>query len=293
MDGFCSTTSKKAPNTPKHKAAEPPGDSPPVQREGDPDGDVDKGISGADVVVESLRRLCIWNHYGAPNGLGSVWWDYVNEFTRRCSGEHFFSDKDCIQDIYKATGIDGSVVDVCMNDSGGVTADAANTKLDLEIRAQQERGVVILPTAYVNTAPVRGALTSSNVFHAICSAFADTTEPDICKTCSSCDDAINCVQHGGHCLLSEANDGVSRPFFATSMLLVIGSFSAVGVWYYKRTQDAMRENVRGIMAEYMPLDDEGTTELDIGGPLDYNLGSSAAQRSPPPHDAFSHAPDTI
>jgi len=36
----------------------------------DPDNDLDKGISGADVVTESLRRMCIWNHYGKEDGIG-------------------------------------------------------------------------------------------------------------------------------------------------------------------------------------------------------------------------------
>ena len=31
----------------------------------DPDNDLEKGVSGADVVTESLRRLCIWKNYGA------------------------------------------------------------------------------------------------------------------------------------------------------------------------------------------------------------------------------------
>ena len=30
----------------------------------DPGGDLYSGVSGADVVKESLRRICIWNHYG-------------------------------------------------------------------------------------------------------------------------------------------------------------------------------------------------------------------------------------
>merc|ERR1719246_79241 len=42
----------------------------------DPDGDLKRGISGADVVVESLRRLCIWKEYGEEDGIGVQWWDY-------------------------------------------------------------------------------------------------------------------------------------------------------------------------------------------------------------------------
>jgi hypothetical protein len=37
----------------------------------DPDGN--GGISGADVVRESLRQLCIWNQYELEDGVGSVW----------------------------------------------------------------------------------------------------------------------------------------------------------------------------------------------------------------------------
>jgi len=36
----------------------------------DPDNNLDKGISGGDVVAESLRRICVWNVYGAENGIG-------------------------------------------------------------------------------------------------------------------------------------------------------------------------------------------------------------------------------
>ena len=31
-----------------------------------------------------------------------------------------------------------------------------------------------------------------------------------------------------------------------------------GFWYYRRTQNAMRAQVRNILAEYMPLDDNPT-----------------------------------
>ena len=45
----------------------------------DPDDDLDSGISGADVVRESLRRLCIWKEYG-KDGIGVPWWEYVGAF---------------------------------------------------------------------------------------------------------------------------------------------------------------------------------------------------------------------
>lgn len=45
---------------------------------GDP---ANSGISGADMVRESLRRLCMWNAHGSEDGVGTVWWDYIREFT--------------------------------------------------------------------------------------------------------------------------------------------------------------------------------------------------------------------
>ena len=81
-------------------------------------------------------------------------------------------NEDCVNDAYKHSKVDGSVIDRCMKDSGGLESDAANAFLDLELSAQNARGVVVLPTAFVNTAAIRGALTVSNVFSAICAGFA-------------------------------------------------------------------------------------------------------------------------
>ena len=63
----------------------------------DPDNNLDEGISGADVVKESLRRICIWNTYG-KDGIGKEWWDYVKEFMARCYDEEktgFFTNSKC------------------------------------------------------------------------------------------------------------------------------------------------------------------------------------------------------
>jgi len=225
----------------------------------DPDNDLDKGISGADVVTESLRRLCIWNHYGASDGVGEVWWTYVTEFMNRCSSPDYFMNQDCVKDAYKHSGVDGSIVDRCMQDSGGVAKDTSNAFLDIEVNSQSQRGVVVVPTAFVNTAALRGALTVANVFHAICAGFMDGSQPQICGKCSNCPDVLGCVNKGhctGHSVLSGKGGGVSTHTFFTSILFIIGGFGALAVWHYKKTRDEMRDQVRGILAEYMPLEDQ-------------------------------------
>lgn len=227
----------------------------------DPDNDLDRGISGADVVTESLRRICIWKNYGESDGIGVQWWDYVTEFMDRCSNADFFSNKDCIKDAYKHAKVDADVVDSCMRNSGGLSADAPNALLDLSIQSQTESGVVILPSAYVNGAPIRGSLTVNNIFDAVCAGFAVGTAPKICTKCQVCDDPSDCINggSGGVCTIvanGKSSAGVTTHSFVSAMLFIIACFSGLGVWHYKRTREDMRDQVRGILADYMPLDDQ-------------------------------------
>ena len=235
----------------------------------DPDNDLDKGISGADVVKEALRRVCIWKHYGEQDGIGEVWWNYVGEFLDRCNTPDYFMNEDCVKDCYKHSGVDGDKISRCMDDSGGLVKDAPNAFLDLEISAQNERGVVVLPTAYVNTAAIRGQLSSVNMFKAICAGYAEGATPSLCNQCAHCGDPVACVSTGkcsGGSSSTSSDKGVSTHTFASSMLFVIGLFAALGVWHYKKTREDMREQVRGILAEYMPLEDQ---EQDGASPMDF------------------------
>jgi hypothetical protein len=241
----------------------------------DPDNDLERGISGADVVRESLRRLCIWHNYGSVNGIGVQWWDYVTEFNSRCSSSDYFSDDACIKDAYKHSKVDGGLIERCMEDSGGTEKDQTNSKLDNELSAQEQRGVVVIPTAFVNTAAIRGALTAGNMLTAICAGFSEGTMPVVCEKCMGCSDAVTCVDKGTCPAASGggSGDGVSTHTFVTSMLLVVALFSALGVWHYKRTREEMRDQVRGILAEYMPLEDQDAVG---GSPMDFARGGAAS-----------------
>jgi len=239
----------------------------------DPDNDLDQGISGADVVKESLRRLCIWKHYGESDGVGETWWNYVEEFMARCNTADYFMNEDCVKDCYKHAKVDGEKVDRCMSDSGGLTRDAPNAFLDLEILAQSERGVVVLPTAFVNTAAMRGQLSSTSVFSAICSGFSDGTRPVICDQCSGCSDTVTCVSKGGRCPAGSSSSGqVSSNTFGFTIFFMAFAFAGVGYWHYNKTRDDMREQVRGILAEYMPLEDnDGGGGVGGGNPMEFAM----------------------
>jgi hypothetical protein len=59
------------------------------------------------------------------------------------------------------------------------------------------------------------------------------------------------------------------------MLFVVALFSGLGVWQYKRSREEMRDQVRGILAEYMPLEDQD----QMNGKGDDN-GSSGMMSNP-------------
>jgi len=247
----------------------------------DPDSDLNEGISGADVVGESLRRLCVWKHYGEDDGIGVPYWDYLSEFQYRCDNEKYFSSSDCIRDVYKKSNIDGDRIDRCMRDSGGVDPeeDSINNMLDAELKEQISRGVVVLPTAFVNTVALRGALTISTVFHGICAGYLEGTQPKLCSQCAGCNDLLNCVDDG-FCDIAPTepnavkkfekrhSSGVSKKTFGLTLLFITLTFGAAGFLHWKKTRDDMREQVRGILAEYMPLEESGE-QVDAGSPMDF------------------------
>lgn len=158
-----------------------------------------------------------------------------------------------------------------MSDSGGLEKDTANAFLDLEIAAQSERGVVVLPTAFVNTAAMRGQLSVTSVFGAICAAFKEGTTPAICEKCNGCADVPTCVSKG-RCQAGPAGSGssgsVSTHTFTFTIFFMALAFAGVGYWHYNKTRDDMREQVRGILAEYMPLEDQ---EGDGGNPMEFAM----------------------
>ena len=226
----------------------------------DPDDDLDSGLSGADVVTESLRRICIWSEYG-KDGIGLPWWDYVNEFLFRCDEkDEFFKNEECVKDAMSHANIDYQKIHNCIEDAGGLEGDNENKLLETELSAREAAGVVILPSFYVNSAPLRGALTIPEVFEAICAGYAAGSEPEVCMKCNHCDDMDSCVLHG-HCPGAIGSmDTVSTPVFVGTLGAVVFCFSCMGLIQWQRSQRQMRAQVRGILAEYMPLDENNKVE---------------------------------
>ena len=187
----------------------------------------------------------------------------MSEFMARCDNPDYFANEDCAKDAYKHAGIKEDIINRCIADSGGLDKDKPNTFLDLEMEAQVKRGVVILPTAFVNTVALRGGLSTDTVFTAICNGFLEGTEPKICKQCDGCGDFANCIAKKK---CKGKGGGVSTHMFMSSILFISLVFGGAAFWHYRKTREEMREQVRGILAEYMPLEgDDG----QVGSPMDF------------------------
>jgi hypothetical protein len=238
----------------------------------DPDNDLDAGISGADVVREALRRVCIWQEYGEDDGIGLKYWDYISEFLFRCDTPENFASNKCFKDAAKNAKIKTKKIEACITGSGGTDGNEPNKLLEEQISAQSEKGVVILPTMFVNSVPLRGALTTYSVFNAICAGFYEGTAPSICQQCSGCSDTETCVNKG-RCMSGGSSggdagsNGVSKRTFGLTLLFLCSAFGAVGYLHWRKTREEMRDQVRGILAEYMPL--EGGDDLDGSSPMDF------------------------
>ena len=219
-----------------------------------PDNDLDRGISGADVVKESLRRMCIWQHYGEDDGVGVEWWDYVAEFMYRCNTEEFFSNNKCILDAMTHANVDSKKIDQCMDDSGGTDDDSENSILEVQLLAKDKSGVVILPAMYVNRVSIRGSLEFPVVFKAICSGYASGTLPTVCETCSNCPDQKECISNG-FCGSKKLQESVTRNTMIYSLFGLSMFFCCVSMVQQHRHQRQMEAQVKGIIAEYMPLDE--------------------------------------
>ena len=221
----------------------------------DPDNDLDRGISGADVVAESLRRMCIWGHYGKSDGVGAPWWDYVNEFMFRCNTEQYFSNKKCVSDAMAHAKVDGKVIDRCMSDSGGLEGDSANTLLEEQLHAKDKSGVVILPAMYVNRVSIRGSLEFPVVFKAICAGYASGTAPPVCSTCSNCPNQKECIANA-YCGSKKMHESVSTTSMVYAMIGLAAFFCCFSYVQHRRYQSQMQSQVKNIIAEYMPLESD-------------------------------------
>ena len=106
------------------------------------------------------------------------------------------------------------------------------------------------------------------VFKAVCAGYERGSEPEVCKKCANCLDEYGCVVNG-KCTAGgvSVEGGVTPEVFAGVLGVLVLFFCFVGFCQWRRTQMEMRNQVRGIMAEYMPLDKrqaQGEVDTSVG-----------------------------
>ena len=218
---------------------------------------VDEGISGAMLVTETLRQICIWRLYGV-DGVGLRWWQYIQEFESRCDKEvdgTLFGSERCVKDAMQRSGIDYNKVSTCIKSEGGIGEGDTNSFLEQELAARDAREKeldFVVPSFYVNQSPLRGAITTSVVFAAICAGFISGSEPPICKQCNKCSDVDMCIEIGFCPGRSNPNDG-PLTFLTGSVIGVIVCSSILALLQWERSQGQMRGLAQGLGAEFMPL----------------------------------------
>lgn len=215
----------------------------------DPRGELENSsITGADVVSEILRRLCVWQVYGQGNGIGEEFWDYLMEFYERCDqSDSFeaFADQDCIALAMESAGIDTTAIDKCIVESGGLERDNPNWILKEQIVEKKEAGVTHSPYLFVNEEPVSGRISFTTTFKAICSGFSKGSEPEVCLLCASSDAIEQCLAQMPDLATvdsststaapvestvksqTETDDGVSAGVIAGSVIAVLFVFALV------------------------------------------------------------------
>jgi hypothetical protein len=223
-------------------------------------------LSGHAVVNETLRRLCIWKHYGAVESTSMVYWDYVIYHKEHCGGPMLYANNDCINDALRDAKADRSVVDQCYSDSGGLDEDAPNSLLQDMLVKQAQSGVLALPALTIGN-HILDDPSSWNLFEGLCRHFWSTNltaTPDVCFKCASCANVIGCLEQG-HCVdFQKPEENPSKGggsdkkkkahhgwtfFWIFFVLCGVGG----GWYYYKKQQDTGFGSGGGVLNSYFQL----------------------------------------
>eukprot|EP01084_Bolivina_argentea_P067035 122163_1 len=245
----------------------------------EPDNTKHEGITGADIVKETLRQKCIWNEYGgrgsSDEGIGMKWWIYMSNFHRICYGTSQYTDEKCISSAMKYASIDKAVIDKCMEDSKGTENNVSNTIFDDELASMKSLSIITVPTLYVNNVSERGQLSTNSVLSAICSGYSSGTQPTVCNCAGLPSDSIlYCIENDNQPFIpEEGSRGVSVGGVLIIIIVIISTMTAAGFTYWKRTQAQMHDQVRGILSEYILLDDQEREQNQMSFEIDQTGGS--------------------
>jgi hypothetical protein len=226
----------------------------------DPDGDLDSGVTGADVVREALRQMCI---YETTNG---TWWQYTRFFSFHCfggneaagPGDPFSSE--CSEAQMVKAGIDVGKVRDCLRSSNSSVneriGDYRNKLLERELQDIKALSLVTLPSFLVEDVMLRGGSSPLNVLAALCASFGNRNAiPKVCGCMTVPADQLQ------QCLspMNSASSASGMPMWAAATVGVvavglIGTLAAVYYFHRKTKEDvgAALDDYRALITEVEP-----------------------------------------
>eukprot|EP00457_Paulinella_chromatophora_P002143 gb/GEZN01002147.1/.p1 GENE.gb/GEZN01002147.1/~~gb/GEZN01002147.1/.p1 ORF type:complete len:777 (+),score=18.07 gb/GEZN01002147.1/:24-2354(+) len=198
----------------------------------DPDTDPDTGLSGADVVGEALRQICILEEARRQADI-TLWWEYAGMQNDYCGNDYSPTCTEEILTELRGPTIAGKVmmaINECIRLSGGLDS-GVNTKLAQQVAQRATDGIFWISTIIVNNQQYRGGFTCEEpvdvtvcgVLEYICSAYSAENRPCACESSPGCplckmrDECAHCGGDGrvdvcGNCL------SPSSPLFDTTCL---------------------------------------------------------------------------
>ena len=222
-------------------------------------------LSGNTIIAETLRRLCVWQDFGTKDA--THYWDYILNHIQYCSDPEKYANVACYTKALTDAKVDSTVVDQCMQDSGGLEADQVNPLLETQLKHQAHAGIVVVPAIVVENHTVDEP-TPFHLWEGLCRRFWSrnlTTTPNVCFTCGSCPNVIGCLETG-HCVdfskpieppppskQEKKRHGGWTAFFW--IISIMGAMGAAFYYYYKRQRD--EEGVhRSVLSNYFQLSGE-------------------------------------
>jgi len=229
----------------------------------DPDGDLDSGHSGADIVFENLRQICIFQQANATvaTDFGLKYWKYTALFYANCLSQNNWAD--CSVTQQTAAGLDPAVTASCVSGSTSPSG-TDNSLLENEVRLREDYLILVLPTVVVNEQVLRGQPTAVGVLSAICNGFATKT-PAVCACTAVSSDWLTFCAENGIDQVPVADGGKKVESSGTAswavaliVLLVLAVVGLVigGVIAYKRAH----KNMETMLEDYRRLEAEEAVE---------------------------------
>lgn len=135
-------------------------------------------IRGAEIVMEDIRQMCLWENLSAKNQTDK-WWNYMSRVHKTC---YSVINEDCSRRAHEHLKLNWAETTKCLKDSFSEedwkSDTVQNYKIEKEIGYWKEYGTNIYPSVVINKKTYRGQIEPLSVYNALCAGFKNP--PDQC-----------------------------------------------------------------------------------------------------------------